>query len=216
MTAVTARVTGDPPLPAPSRLPSAPTLTLLVRVDEASSATGRLLLAELARRLTALVAEIAPAATARSVVTATDRPDQRDLQQSVDHTLTSVPVTTTRTEAGWEGPVCDAPGSPVTTVVDTAAREITLHGRPVAVTFKEFGLLEYLMRRPHQAVTREELLHEVWRKRADAGTMRTVDVHVRRLRDKLGGCPQIVTVRGVGYRWDPAPHVVLVGSGDAG
>jgi len=64
-------------------------------------------------------------------------------------------------------------------------------------------------------VTRDELLRSVWHKRAWRNDTRTIDVHVRRLREKLGGCPRIVTVRGVGYRCDPTPEVVLVGSGDA-
>lgn len=99
--------------------------------------------------------------------------------------------------------------------VDAVAREVTIDGHAVALTFKEFELLEYLLRSPHRAVSREELLRTVWNQSSRSSGSRTIDVHVRRLREKLGGCLQIVTVRGVGYRCDPTPEVVLVGSGDA-
>ena len=101
-------------------------------------------------------------------------------------------------------------------VLDTDARTLTIDWRDVALTFKEFALLEYLLRSARRAVSREELLETVWHKGASAVGTRTIDVHVRRLREKLGGCLQIVTVRGVGYRCDATPENVLVGSGDAG
>ena len=101
-------------------------------------------------------------------------------------------------------------------VVDTEARTVVRHGRPVALTFKELALLEYLVRSPGRAVSRGELMETVWHGASPADGSRTIDVHVRRLRDKLGGCPGLATVRGVGYRFDPTPMIVLVGSGDAG
>jgi hypothetical protein len=100
-------------------------------------------------------------------------------------------------------------------VLDADAREVTRGGVVVPMTHKELGLLEHLLRNPHRAVPRDELLQQVWRKNVTARTTRTIDVHVRRLREKLGGSLRIVTVRGVGYRWDPTPDVVLIGSGDA-
>lgn len=102
-----------------------------------------------------------------------------------------------------------------TVVLDADAREVTRGGVVVPMTHKELGLLEHLLRNPHRAVPRDELLAKVWRKNVTARTTRTIDVHVRRLREKLGGSLRIVTVRGVGYRWDPTPDVVLIGSGDA-
>jgi DNA-binding response OmpR family regulator len=91
--------------------------------------------------------------------------------------------------------------------------EVTLPDSPTA---KEFSLLEYLLRSARRAAGRHELLRTVWRGSMPADGSRTIDVHVRRLREKLGGCLEAVTVRGVGYRFDPSPDVVLVGSGDAG
>jgi DNA-binding response OmpR family regulator len=77
----------------------------------------------------------------------------------------------------------------------------TVQGRPLDLTFKEFELLRYLADRPGRVCTRPGLLREVWGYDFYGGT-RTVDVHVRRLRAKLGPEHEalIETVRGVGYR----------------
>ena len=85
--------------------------------------------------------------------------------------------------------------------LDTEAYRATVQGRPLDLTYKEFELLRYLAERPGRVFTRPTLLREVWGYDFYGGT-RTVDVHVRRLRAKLG--PEhdtlIETVRGVGYR----------------
>ncbi|HEX8720671.1 MAG TPA: response regulator transcription factor [Pyrinomonadaceae bacterium] len=74
-------------------------------------------------------------------------------------------------------------------------------GEEVRLTRKEFGLLAALARRPGKVATREQLLDEVWRQQY-YGDTRTLDVHVRRLRQKLGACSGCVeTVVGVGYRF---------------
>jgi DNA-binding response OmpR family regulator len=85
--------------------------------------------------------------------------------------------------------------------LDTDAYRVTVHGRALDLTYKEFELLRYLAERPGRVFTRPALLREVWGYDFYGGT-RTVDVHIRRLRAKLG--PEleslIETVRGVGYR----------------
>ena len=77
---------------------------------------------------------------------------------------------------------------------------------PLDLTYKEFELLKYLAQHPGRVFTRAQLLQEVWGYDYFGGT-RTVDVHVRRLRAKLGPEHEqlIGTVRNVGYRFDPAP-----------
>lgn len=71
----------------------------------------------------------------------------------------------------------------------------------VTLTAKEFGLLAALMRRPGRVQTRERLLEEVWGE-GIAVTHRTVDTHMKRLREKLGKAGELIdTVRGVGYRF---------------
>lgn len=89
--------------------------------------------------------------------------------------------------------------------VDVAERRVTVDGRVVALTPTEFKLLETLLRRRGQAQSRPALLERVWRARGDMQT-RTVDMHVRRLRAKLGAAAQHVeTVRGLGYRLQGEP-----------
>jgi DNA-binding response OmpR family regulator len=86
-------------------------------------------------------------------------------------------------------------------MIDTESYRVTADGRPLDLTFKEFELLRFLASAPGRVSTRPSLLREVWGYDFYGGT-RTVDVHVRRLRAKLG--PEyehlIETVRGVGYR----------------
>ncbi len=86
-------------------------------------------------------------------------------------------------------------------VVDLAKHAVTLKQRPVELTATEFKLLVTLMERRGRVQTRDTLLHDVWGYEGDLDT-RTVDTHVRRLRDKLGKAADAVeTVRGVGYRF---------------
>lgn len=86
-------------------------------------------------------------------------------------------------------------------VLDAASYSVTVAGRPLDLTYKEFELLRFLAERPGRVFTRPTLLREVWGFDFYGGT-RTVDVHVRRLRAKLGPEHEglIQTVRGVGYR----------------
>jgi DNA-binding response OmpR family regulator len=84
-------------------------------------------------------------------------------------------------------------------VIDRAARDVTIGGMRVVLTAKEFALLVYLCERRGKVVSRDELLQRVWGLRYDGGT-RTVDIHVRRLRAKLGDSLRLVTLRGAGYK----------------
>jgi DNA-binding response OmpR family regulator len=86
--------------------------------------------------------------------------------------------------------------------VDDATYTAKVGGRTLDLTFKEFELLKYLAQHPGRVFTREQLLQEVWGYDYFGGT-RTVDVHVRRLRAKLGADHEslIGTVRNVGYRF---------------
>jgi DNA-binding response OmpR family regulator len=90
-------------------------------------------------------------------------------------------------------------------VVDPVSYQVRLRSRPLDLTYKEFELLRFLAARPGRVSTRAQLLQEVWGYDFFGGT-RTVDVHVRRLRAKLGPEHEsmIATVRGVGYKLLPA------------
>ena len=86
--------------------------------------------------------------------------------------------------------------------IDEASYQAKVDGRPVDLTYKEFELLRFLAANPSRVFTRERLLSEVWGYDYFGGT-RTVDVHVRRLRAKLGDLESLIgTVRGVGYRFE--------------
>lgn len=84
-------------------------------------------------------------------------------------------------------------------VVDKAGHEVSVDGRPVQLTAKEFALLAYLCERRGKVLTREHLLARVWGNRYEGGP-RTVDIHVRRLRAKLGSGLPLETLRGSGYK----------------
>lgn len=93
----------------------------------------------------------------------------------------------------------------------TASRLLLLGGAPVQLTRREYDLFQFFCENPRRVFTRPQLLRQVWGYDM-VGTERTVDVHVRRLRVKLGECSSIIrTVRGVGYRLDDeAPFDIVV------
>ncbi|GIH10089.1 hypothetical protein Rhe02_81560 [Rhizocola hellebori] len=104
-----------------------------------------------------------------------------------------------------------AHGTPVTTpvVIDTASRRVLLGGRPVRFTRREYDLLLFLTSHPGAAFTRLQLLREVWGH--EFSGERTVDVHVRRVRVKLGvHGDAISTVHGFGYRLEPSNSLSLL------
>jgi DNA-binding response OmpR family regulator len=85
-------------------------------------------------------------------------------------------------------------------VMNEGSYTARLQGRPILLTYREFELLKYLARHPGRVFTRRQLLQEVWGYDYFGGT-RTVDVHVRRLRAKLGEYQSLIgTVRNVGYQ----------------
>lgn len=114
--------------------------------------------------------------------------------------------------AGSSSPVDASPSTPLRDndlLVDLAAREVTLDGKPVSLTSREYELLVHLMRHPRQAFTRRDLLEQVWQ--WSFGDTSTVTVHARRVREKIESDPtapeRIVTVWGVGYRYEPVDAI---------
>ena len=91
--------------------------------------------------------------------------------------------------------------------VDLATRDVTLAGMRVELRRREFDLLEFLCSSPRQVFSREQLLVNVWHSAPDWQATATVSEHVHRLRAKIEDEParprRIVTVRGVGYRFEP-------------
>ena len=87
-------------------------------------------------------------------------------------------------------------------VIDEASYSAKVHGEPMDLTYKEFELIKFLAQHPGRVFTRDQLLSEVWGYDYFGGT-RTVDVHIRRLRAKLGDLEGLIgTVRNVGYRFN--------------
>ncbi|MBL8921695.1 MAG: response regulator transcription factor [Myxococcaceae bacterium] len=85
-------------------------------------------------------------------------------------------------------------------VLDADRHEVTVKGKPVVLTALEFRLLKTFLERPGRVQTRETLLSDVWGIDAEI-TTRTVDTHIKRLREKLGTAGDIIeTIRGVGYK----------------
>jgi DNA-binding response OmpR family regulator len=97
----------------------------------------------------------------------------------------------------------------VTTVgaieINSGAMTLSVHGKPVSTTATEFRLLDYLAQHPGRVFSRDQLLEAVWRD-AQFVTVRSVDVYIRRLREKLEPDPEnptyLKTVRGIGYRFE--------------
>ncbi|OUE07814.1 Sensory transduction protein regX3 [Clavibacter michiganensis] len=89
--------------------------------------------------------------------------------------------------------------------VDLSRKRVVLDGETAPLTYKEFELLQYLVLREGRTIERSELIGSLWSAtdEDDVPNERTIDVHVRRLRSKLGRYEEIVrTVRGAGYRFD--------------
>lgn len=82
--------------------------------------------------------------------------------------------------------------------IDPTARTVTLAGRVVELTRKEFDLLYLLAAHPNTVIPRERLIRQVW---GDSWSRRTLDTHVSSVRSKLGASSWIITVRGVGFRF---------------
>lgn len=92
--------------------------------------------------------------------------------------------------------------------IDLPAKEVRLDDEPVPLTAREFELLAFMSATPRRVYSREQLLEHVWGSRADWQSLGTVSEHVRRVRRKLGceagGAEWIRTLRGAGYRFEPA------------
>ena len=87
-----------------------------------------------------------------------------------------------------------------TLLMDQAAHKVTVDGQEVVLTHKEYELLEYLLENRNRVLSREKILNRIWGYTTDIET-RTLDVHIRSLRQKLGASGDCIeTVRGVGYR----------------
>lgn len=90
--------------------------------------------------------------------------------------------------------------------IDLEQLQVTRQGQPIELTPTEFRLLRYLISNPNRPFGRDALIEKIWGYNSDIGSDRTVDVHVRHLREKLEDDPAnprwLVTVRGIGYKFE--------------
>ena len=96
-------------------------------------------------------------------------------------------------------------------VIDFSRKRVVLDGETAPLTYKEFELLRFLVLREGRTVDRSEIIGTLWAADDDeTPNERTIDVHVRRLRSKLGAFEDIIrTVRGIGYRFDRHADVTI-------
>jgi len=96
-------------------------------------------------------------------------------------------------------------------VIDLPRRRLLANGENAGLTYREFELINYLINSQGETISRRELIEAVWADDPDsAPNDRTIDVHVRRLRAKIGGYEDIIrTIRGGGYRFDRHPDVLV-------
>ena len=153
---------------------------------------------------------VPPDAIVVGVVIATQDPDAAALGTNID-------LFAGATSADRRDPASDLPDAVLTCapglVLDRDAHRVTVDGRDLSLTRREFDLLRHLASHPGRVYTREILLRDVWKFEDPSYTPpRTVDVHVARLRRKIGHrhSRSLETLRGVGYRWTgeqaEAPH----------
>ena len=172
---------------------------LYVGIDETTAAAAGVSLGVLVDALRRTLNDLAPAAeTYATVALAPVGAGGRDVD--VVRLALHEPSAVARTK---DEPA-DEDRAPGGVVVDISRKRVLIDGESAAFTFKEFELLQYLVLREGKTIDRAELIASLWSADdSDIPNERTIDVHVRRLRAKLGDYEDIVrTVRGAGYRFD--------------
>jgi DNA-binding winged helix-turn-helix (wHTH) protein len=199
------------PVVAPQRNRSLPEGTeargfaLYVGIDEEKAAAAGTTLAAVVEQLKALTAQLVPTAeTYAAVAVAAENSGGRDVDV-VRLALQDRSAVAARKQA--EKPEPEETG----VVIDISRKRVVLDGEAAPLTYKEFELLQFLVLREGRTVDRSAIIEGLWSDGEDeTPNERTIDVHVRRLRSKLGAFEEIVrTVRGVGYRFDRHADVAV-------
>lgn len=180
--------------------PEARGFVLYVGLDEAKAAASGIDLGSIVTALRSLTSELAPESETYAAVALAPR-DSGGRDVDVVRLALQDPAALARHR--HEEPVEESSrGEGV--IVDLSRKRVQLDGETAPLTYKEFELLQYLVLRVGRTVARSELIASLWGVGDDdAPNERTIDVHIRRLRSKLGGFEDIVrTVRGAGYRFD--------------
>jgi DNA-binding winged helix-turn-helix (wHTH) protein len=178
---------------------------LFVGLDEAKARAAGVDLPALVDSLRRLTSELAPGAeTYAAVALAPEGAGGRDLD-IVRRALTERAATP-------EAPTALTPRRRTGITLDLGRKRLKIDGENAPLTYREFELLQFLVLREGRTVPRTEIIGGLWAdaEGADVPNERTIDVHVRRLRAKLGDYGDIVrTIRGSGYRFDRHADVVI-------
>lgn len=175
---------------------------LYVGFDETKAELSGVSLGTIVDALRRTLAEVAPRAETYATV-ALAPSDARGRDVDLVRLALHEPSAVARVKAETEAANAERASDGVT--VDISRKRVVIDGEAAPLTFKEFELLQYLVLREGSTIERTELVSSLWQGTTDdeAPGERTIDVHVRRLRAKLGRYEDIVrTVRGVGYRFD--------------
>ncbi len=183
---------------------------LYVALDEATAAAAGTTFAKLAQDVRSYVRSLVPTAESHAAV-ALAPADAPGSDIDVVRAALGDPTVARRPRADATPAQSQAqPARPTGVLIDLSRREVHLDGETLNLTFKEFELLNYLVENATRTVGREELLSGLWRNADEVPNERTIDVHIRRLRSKLGRLANTVrTVRGQGYRFYDHPEVVV-------
>lgn len=186
---------------------------LYVGLDEAKAAEDGTTLVEVVRQLRRAVAELSPQAETYAAVALAQAGAQGTDLQVVRNALGDPTSGHNRTEQVAPTAVTDSEpraSQSAGVLIDLSRREVLLDGDVLNLTYKEFELLNYLVENGARTVGRGELIGNLWSGAEDVPNERTIDVHIRRLRSKLGRLANTVrTVRGQGYRFYDHPEVVV-------
>jgi DNA-binding winged helix-turn-helix (wHTH) protein len=182
---------------------------LYMGIDEETAAAAGTSIAKLAQEIRAYAQSLVSGAESYAAVAVAPASAPGSALDVVRSTFGDPTVNSRqRTEAARLQPAQDPRPSGV--LIDLARREVHLDGESLNLTFKEFELLNYLVENGTRTVGRDELLEGLWRNAEEVPNERTIDVHIRRLRSKLGRLANTVrTVRGQGYRFYEHPEVVV-------
>jgi len=179
---------------------------LYVGVDEDAARAAGVPLAQLVQLLKDRVTESVPGAKTHATIALAPRGtpgDNLELVRLALHDPGKLHALTQRHQKDDE---------PDGVVIDISRKKVIIGGNLAGLTFLEFELLQFLVLREGQSVARQAIINHLWGlESTGAPNERTIDVYVRRLRQKLEPYPDIVrTVRGRGYRFDRHADVVIV------
>ncbi|MFT4028299.1 MAG: winged helix-turn-helix domain-containing protein [Protaetiibacter sp.] len=181
---------------------------LYIGVDELKAATSGVSLPQLVEALKHTVAELVPdAETYAAVALAPRGAGGRDVEV-VRLALQDPAALAKHRQAAAPAEPPEPKGG---VVIDISRKRVQLDGEIAPLTYKEFELLQFLVLREGRTIDRHEIISTLWSDGGDdVPNERTIDVHVRRLRSKLGAYEDIVrTVRGSGYRFDRHADVTI-------